>query len=162
MEGTRGNLVVSTRSAMAGRKVIVLIAAAVFVFLGGFFLANEELAYEIAWDLFRNLSMGDFIYIGIPLFCFAYAAIALIRVFKLSKSYVEVYENGVVGITEMDRKDSSQPMQHFELKYSDIVNISETNKGIQLFTAYGTFSVTAAKNRKEAAAAIRQRMTGKR
>ena len=61
MEGTRGNLVVSTRSAMAGRKVIVLIAAAVFVFLGGFFLANEELAYEIAWDLFRNLSMGDFI-----------------------------------------------------------------------------------------------------
>ena len=139
-----------------------MLVAGVLVCVGGLLLADYELAYERACYACVTLTMRDFVYIGIPLFCFAYAAIELIRVFKLIKSYVQVYDNGGVGITEMDRKDSSQPMQHFELKYSDIVNISETNKGIQLFTAYGTFSVTAAKNRKEAAAAIRQRMIGKR
>ena len=162
MQTVRGNLIVSTRSAMTGRKVGTLMIAALFVFLGVFFLANEEVAYQMAWDLFRDLSLGEFLYIGVPAFFIGYAAFALIRVFKLSKSYVEVYENAVVGVTEMNRKDSSQPMRSFELKYGDIVNVSEANRGIQLFTAYGTFSVTAAKNRWEAAEAIRHIMTVKR
>lgn len=78
-----------------------------------------------------------------------------------SKSYVEVYEQAVVGITKINPKRPTDTMQNFETGYDEIINVSRTNKGIQIYTSYTVFEVAAMKNRGQAVQEIRSRMKGK-
>ena len=76
------------------------------------------------------------------------------------KSYCDVYENVIAGISGKSANKNAAPQQNFELSYADIVNATESSKTIFIYTVYGNFEVLALKNRVKATEEIRKRMKG--
>ncbi len=154
----KGKLIISTKSAAAGRKTVVTIC-------GGFLLALGLLGLLMGGELsqaFGRGSTGKIIYYGLCLILIGYGASSLITCFLGGRSYCEVYERAVVGMTCLSTRDRNAPMQRIDLPFSDIVNVTEAGKTIILYTNHGAFDLLALKNREQAIQEIRKRMTGKK
>ena len=76
-----------------------------------------------------------------------------------SRSYCDVYENSVVGMTALSMNRPNMPMQKFAINYSEINNVTEAGKTICIYTAYATYEVLALHNRSEAVNEIRKRIS---
>lgn len=76
-----------------------------------------------------------------------------------SRSYCDVYENSVVGMTALSMNQPNMPMQKFAINYSEINNVTETGKTICIYTVYATYEVLALHNRSEAVNEIRKRIS---
>ena len=159
MQNARGNLLVSTRADSMGRKIVALILAAILIWLAYFTVTDTEFRAGLVINT-GSFEMGRMLQVVLPVVLVAFAVYALVMVFKGSKSYVEVYENAVVGTTEMNAKNRNESMKNFEIGFDEIANISESKKSIQIFTPYTSYQVAALKNRAAAVQAIRARMKG--
>ncbi len=150
----RGNLLVSTRSGAAGRKLTICICGAILVIAGIIILLTP--------DAFRALSRRNYHLISLVCGVVAIAAAAyfILVAFLGGRSYCEVYENVVTGMTALSRNQPNAPMQNFEVKYTDINNVTDAGKRICIYTPYAVYEVLAMKNCQEAVRAIRARMTG--
>lgn len=163
MQMNRGKLVVSTKADEKGRKVAIIFGGGFLIILAiileiALFTKNG-LAKDMAKDLLGNSSLS-WIFQIFPLSLFGYACFNLIVVFLGSKSYCDVYEYAVEGMTALSRTNPNSPMQHFEIQYQDIANITESGKMLCIYTQYTTYEVLAMRNRAEALKEIRMRMTG--
>lgn len=87
------------------------------------------------------------------------AAFNVIVTFLGSKSFCDVYENGVVGKTALSRNQPNTPMQAFDLSYEEIKNVSEAGKSLIIYTNYMKYEVLALNNRVEAMQEIRKRIS---
>ena len=159
---SKGKLLASTRSATLGRKVSILVIAAILLFFSFYLMANEKLMYEMARDLLGNVFLGNLLRFFLPMFFVAYAAYGVIVVFLRGKSYVDVYERVIEGVTEYDLKNSSGSLQKFSIRSDELTNVSEAKNSIQIFTSYATFKVAAAKNRAQAVQALRAKLANGR
>lgn len=150
----RGNLLVSTRSGAAGRKLTICICGAILAIAGIIILLTPE--------AFRALSRRN--YHLISLVCgvaaIAVAAYFILVAFLGGRSYCEVYENAVTGMTALSRNQPNVPMQNFEVKYADIHNVTDAGKRICIYTPYAVYEVLAMKNCQEVVREIRARMAG--
>lgn len=90
-----GELLVSTKTGAAGRKVLLCVLCPLLILLGIFIMATPEAFYELSHQHYRLIAIliGS-VLIGYALFC-------LITTFLGSRSYCDVYENSVVGMTAL-------------------------------------------------------------
>lgn len=123
------------------------------ILLGIFIMATPEAFYELSHQHYRLIAIliGS-VLIGYALFC-------LITTFLGSRSYCDVYENSVVGMTTLSMNQPNMPMQKFAINYSEINNVTETGKTICIYTVYATYEVLALHNRSEAVNEIRKRIS---
>ncbi len=154
MEIEKGKLLITTKEAQTGRMITLGISSAVVVCIGIFCLSVPEAFKSLSRDNYQIISF----LLGFGMI--AYAAFMCVFVWLGKKSYVAAYENRVVGTTALSLADAKTPMQNFELRYEEIVNVSESGKTITIYTAYEKYNVLALKNREEIMRAIRQRMSG--
>lgn len=148
-----GELLVSTKTGAAGRKVLLCVLCPLLILLGIFIMATPEAFYELSHQHYRLIAIliGS-VLIGYALFC-------LITTFLGSRSYCDVYENSVVGMTALSMNQPNMPMQKFAINYSEINNVTETGKTICIYTVYATYEVLALHNRSEAVNEIRKRIS---
>lgn len=90
-----GELLVSTKTGAAGRKVLLCVLCPLLILLGIFIMATPEAFYELSHQHYRLIAIliGS-VLIGYALFC-------LITTFLGSRSYCDVYENSAVGMTAL-------------------------------------------------------------
>ena len=74
------------------------------------------------------------------------------------KSYCDVHENGVSGMTALNLNNPNAPMQKFSIAYDEIINVTESTKTLIIYTQYAVYEVLAREHRKEALEEIRNRM----
>lgn len=147
MAVNRGKLLVSTKSQAAGRKAFILVWSMILYALAIFLLLNMEVfAGKQLLGWFSVVFL-----LALPTFC-------LVMTVRSSKSYCEVYETAVVGVTCPQKAQLDAPMQSFELPYPQIMNVTESSKSLTLHTSHGSYEVLALKNRSEAVQEIRARM----
>jgi len=153
----KGKLLVSTKTG-SGMKMVQTIFSIFMLLLSVFFIfaLSSGIFREMGKDIFDNNAIGNIIGIILIALMFAYPVLVIIG----NRSYCNVYENSVVGITGMNLSHLSHPMERFELSYNEIYNVTESGKTLFIRTSYKTFEVLAMKNRTEAVKEIRQRMTG--
>lgn len=151
----KGRLLVSTKTAAAGRKTVTLVICIALFLVGIFVMANGEAFYKLSHQHYRLISAA------LGIFIFTYALYMLLAAFMGGRSYCEVYEHAVAGMTAMSRNQPNMPMQKFDIAYGDIKNVTETGKTICIYTPYAQYEVLALHNRAEAVAEIRNRMSGK-
>lgn len=157
---TKGKLIVSTKSNATGRKAVQIVGAAFLVVFAIVVIANfEELAYNMGRDFFHSASAGTPLVMVLVVLLLGGAAFNLIVTFLGSKSFCDVYENGVVGKTALSRNQPNTPMQAFDLSYEEIKNVSEAGKSLIIYTDYMKYEVLALNNRTEALTEIRKRLT---
>ncbi len=158
MNVEKGKLLVSTKSNAIGRKAFVLIASAIILLPAIYILTNPDFAYQMAYDLLGKISLGRIVQIGFPTIMLVFAAISVINIFMISKSHLDVYERGIAGVTSFNTRKPSEGVKKIELSFSDIVNVSESKRCIQIVTKYGSYEFLAAKNREQALNEIRSRI----
>lgn len=117
-----GELLVSTKTGAAGRKVLLCVLCPLLILLGIFIMATPEAFYELSHQHYRLIAIliGS-VLIGYALFC-------LITTFLGSRSYCDVYENSVVGMTTLSMNQPNMPMQKFAINYSEINNVTELER----------------------------------
>lgn len=157
MDQKFGKLIVSTRSAAAGRKTAILVSS-VFLYL----LAIVMLFCEEAFTEALGRGTGEIVWIVAIAFLIGWPTFQLVTAFMGSRSYCDVYEHGVAGTTGLSAANPNSPMQNFELGYDEIVNVTESGKTLFIYTQYAVLEILALKNRTEAAQEIRKRMTGRK
>ncbi len=155
-----GKLIVSTKAAAAGRKIYLFIVDAIVILVGIMGLLDSEIFVDAFADMLGNRSTGMFFHYSLCIFLIGFGAYMFIASYFGFKSYCDVYENGVVGISGMSANKNAAPQQSFELSYNDIVNATESGKTIFIYTTYGNFEVLALKNRVQATQEIRKRIKG--
>ena len=158
MNVEKGKLLVSTKSNAIGRKAGVLIASAILLLPAIYILANPDFAYQMAYDLLGKISLGRIVQIGFPTIMLVFVTISVINIFMISKSYLDVYERGLAGVTSYNTSKPSEGVKKIELSFSDIVNVSESKRCIQIVTKYGSYEFLAVKNREQALSEIRSRI----
>lgn len=151
---SRGRLLVSTKSAARGRKAVTLVICIALFLVGIFVMVNGEVFYKLSHQHYRLIAAA----LGILIF--AYALYMLLAAFMGGRSYCEVYEHAVSGMTALSRSQSGAPMQKFDLSYGDIKNVTETGKTICIYTPYSQYEVLALHNRAEAVSEIRKHIIG--
>ncbi len=156
-----GKLIVSTKAMAAGRKIYIYVVSAFLILLGFVcLLFCGPIFEEIAGDLFRKPSMGVVLQFGLAAIVIGFGAFMLISSFLGFKSYCDVYERGVKGVTGMSANKNAAPQQNLQIPYRDILNVTESGKTIFLYTNHGNFEFLALKNRTEVAQEIRRRIAG--
>ena len=87
-----GELLVSTKTGAAGRKVLLCVLCPLLILLGIFIMATPEAFYELSHQHYRLIAIliGS-VLIGYALFC-------LITTFLGSRSYCDVYELSLIHI----------------------------------------------------------------
>ena len=149
----RGKLILTTRSNAAGSKTAMCIACPVLILMGIFVMLNSRAFYAISRDHYRLIG----VLLGLVLIVFA--AFMLIVSLLGGRSYCDVYENSVMGMTALSRNQPNAPMQKFEIGYGDICNVTEAGKTICIYTSYALYEVLAQRNRSEAVNEIRKRIS---
>ena len=162
MENTKGNLLVSTKSSATERKTMQTVASVIVIILGLFILSLNDFTAQIAKDLLGKASYSWFVDFIIIVAFLVSPCFGLFTTFLASKSYCDVYENAVSGMTGLSISNPKAPMQNFDIAYDEILNVTESGKTIYIYTQYTTYEVLALKNRVEAVNEIRARMTGKK
>ena len=148
----KGKLLVSTKSSAAGRKTLLCVLCAFLILMGVVILSNPEAFYELSHQHYHLIS----ILIGGGMI--AYCLFILIATFVGSRSYCDVYENSIEGMTALSINRPNMPMQKFDINYSEINNITEAGKTICIYTTYATYEVMALHNRSETVNEIRKRI----
>ena len=156
MQNARGNLLVSTKAEAKVLKTIMIIACGFYLILALFFLFNLDMIAYIGRRLLGNAVFGWCFAIIILVFVILWPVYVTIRLFLKYKSYIDVYENAVVGTTVCN----NTPSVNFELGYDEIVKIDESGKDILIYTSYTNYQAAALKNHAAAVQAIRARMKG--
>ena len=144
-----GELIVSTKIG-AKMKSVLTVCCVFEVILGIFMFCSIGILQKIF-----DSSFGGFM-LGFILGCSAlfYPVFIIIG----HRSYCDVHENGVVGMTGLSLSNPNAPMQKFSIAYSEITNITESAKTLIIYTQYATYEVLAREHRKEALMEIRNRM----
>ncbi len=150
----KGKLIVSTKSSAGKRKTVLLICSIIMYAFGVLILFTREAFSSMG-------TMGDLLWLVGWIWPILYPTYNLILVFAGSKSYCDVYEDGVSGRTALSRNNPGIPMQDFEISFSEIVNVTNAGKRIMIYTKFATFEVMALQNCAPAVSEIRSRMTGK-
>ena len=151
----KGELLVTTKSGATGRKILLCVLSPVLIFLGIFIMSNPEALYELSHKYYRLIS------IVFGIWMILYPLFMLFVAFLGSRSYCDVYEYSVTGMTALSRNQPNMPMQKFDIGYDEIKNITEAGKTIFIYTSYGTtYEVLALHNRSEALAEMRKRVGG--
>lgn len=138
----------STKGGTSSRIVVVAVICllfflfAIFVIIGSFRIDSDD----------REMTALSY-FVGIAFIVIPIVTILVIH--QQNKSYLEVYETEVTGVTLMGigREASS-----FTLHYNEIVSVESTSKTIILRTAYAQYEAMALSNKETAVSAIRQRM----
>lgn len=117
-------------------------------------MANPRAFSGISREHYRLIAMV----LGIAII--AFAAYGIAGAFLGGRSYCDVGENGVAGMTALSRNQPNMPMQKFSVRYSEISNVTESGKIICIYTPHATYEVLAVRNRAEAVREIRSRMRG--
>ena len=151
----RGALLVTTRSNATGRKMVVYLGGGVLILMGILVLAVPDAFYELSHEYYWLISL----ILGVVMI--AYALFYMITCFLGSRSYCDVYEYSVTGMTGLSRNQPNMPMQKFDIGYKEIQNVTDAGKRICIYTPYATFEVLALHNCSEAVNEIRKRMSGK-
>ncbi len=147
-----GKLIVSTK--VGAKTKSILVVCCVIEFIMGIFMISSIGILQEALDsplggLLLGLMPGGL--------CLCYPFLVILG----QKSYCEVHENGVVGMTGLSLSNPNAPMQKFSLAYNEIINITESSRTLLIYTQYATYEVLAREHRKEALMEIRNRMLGK-
>ncbi len=163
--GGKGRLIVSTKGSLAGIAIVLVLMSAIPFFLGIWWMSNEEMSAEIAVEVFGTYKYRLIQYgVGFALLLSAASTFAINL--KSNRSYCDVYEEGVVGVTGKVYHlwTLNEPQQSFDLAYGDIINVTDSGKTFCIYTAYGSFEVVK-KGRKaeqeQVLREIRDRMAGK-
>ncbi len=148
---SRGNLIVSTKSASAGRKIVTVISGCIIILLGiiCFFVPDAFKSINRQWGPLLGYACG--------ILMIAYSVFEIMLVFFGTKSYCAVYENGISGITAFGI-GVKEPQQAVSLSFNEIENVSMSGKSIIVYTKFGKFLFSALKNGPEAMRAIRRGM----
>ena len=123
-------------------------------------LLNREIFASMGADLFHSVTAGQILGWGCIIFFAAWPTYMLLVTSKGTKSYCDVYEEAVVGVTAFNPSNQSAAMQHFELPYAQIINVTESKYNLTFYTNHGSYEVMALKKRREAMQEIRARMNG--
>lgn len=162
MAANRGKLLVTTRTNAAGRKTVIVVYSVIMYAFALFSLLNQDTFAKMGRDVFYSVAMGRMVGWVIIAFLIAFPSFLLIMSVKGSKSYCDVYEYAVAGMTCLSASNPNAVMQNFELPYQQIVNLTSSSKTITIQTNHGSYEVLALKNRDEAMQEIRSRMSEKR
>ncbi|MBQ9832247.1 MAG: hypothetical protein IJO48_00795 [Clostridia bacterium] len=163
MSTLQSKLIVSTQKENKTIKFIGIIGC-LFVLALTIFIISMP-AYqkkEMAYELFGNTSLSWLFPTVMGIISIYYCGNVIINSFLAQKSYCAVYENKVSGITALNMKESDKALQTFEVKYDEILNVTEAGKKLCIYTAYATYDVLAMTNREEALKEIKARMCGKK
>lgn len=152
----KGKLLVSTKTS-GGMKTLQLVFSILELCLGIFFLLNFRIIGDMGEELLDSRTIGIVIGIVLVIMMFSYPVFIIIG----NRSYCDVYENRVTGITGMSLKNPNAPMQKFDIGYDEIINVTESGKTIFIHTFYMTYEVLAMTRRSDAVKEIRKRMIGK-
>lgn len=148
---SRGNLIVSTKSASTGRKIVTVISGCIIILFGiiCFFVPNAFKSINRQWGPLLGYACG--------ILMIAYSVFEIAVVFFGTKSFCAVYENGISGITAFGF-GIKEPQQTVNLSFNEIENVSMSGKCIIVYTKFGKFLFSALKNGPEAVQAIRSGM----
>lgn len=152
----KGRLLVTTKAGSTGRKTLVCILCPLLILFGIKLISVSEptVYYKITHSNYEFHQIF-IILVGVALIMYAVYAFAV--VFIGNRSYCEVYEHSVTGMTALV---VTPPMQKFDIDYHEINNVTETGKMICIYTPYTKYEVLALRNREEAIREIRKRMGG--
>lgn len=153
----RGKLLVSTKTS-GGMKTFQLVSNILMLCLGIFFLLNSGIFGDMGEDMLGNKTIGIVLGWFLVIMPFTYPVFTIIG----NRSYCDVYENTVTGMTGLSLSNPNAPMQKFDIGYDEIMNVTESGKTIFLHTSYMTYEVLAMSHRSDAVKEIRKRMTGKK
>ena len=149
MNAHLGKMVVSTKKDSKKTKVKAIVAIIIFGIMVMFALTsltrdtNEETTIIIAIVMMAAL---------------VFVATAILRAVTNTKSYCDVYEYGVSGVTRPDSK--SMQTKNFQVFYNEIINVTDSNeKIIFIYTKYETYAASSLVNQAEAVNEIRKRLT---
>lgn len=152
----KGKLLVSTKVS-TGREMGSQISTVIFYGMGLWFLLNFDAMGEMGIDLFGDPAVGKVIGAALIGFLFVFPLIWLNRF----KSYCEVYESGVVGITgsfSLINLFTKANNEKVFVSYEKISEVTESGETIFLYTENGKYEVLALKNRAEAVKEIKARI----
>lgn len=152
----RGKLLISTKT-KAGRKTLLTVCSVIMLIMGTFIAFNFNLFRELGKEVLDNATIGVIIGLVAVVYLFLYPVITMIG----NRSYCEIYENAVVGMTSLSLSQPNMPMQKFEITYDEIMNTTEAGKTLHIYTQYATYDVLAMKNRSAVANEIRARISSK-
>lgn len=160
----RGRLLVTTKSNSTGRKTaatVSCVGAAILVvmFIAFFAILGFDGMGDIGEELFGSTFLGYCLIPALIIIILCPVIFNTIVVFNAAKSYVDVYENCLVGKTALSSSRPNEPMQDFELQYSEINNVTESGKNIIIYTSYHSYEVAALNNHSEAVNEIRKRIS---
>lgn len=158
MSWERGKLLISTKAHASGRKTIILVSSIFQYFMAVFLLLNQDALAALGRSMFNSSSIGRLLGWCCILILFAWPTFNIVMAQISSKSYCDVYENAVVGITCLSTANPHAPMQSFELNYAQIVNVTSSKKNIMIHTNHGSYEILALKNCNEAVQEIRARI----
>lgn len=161
MIDSKGTLIVSTfKKTATGKKFFVTAYCVVVILI--FLIIPSDTLQALADKLFDNYKLGWLIRLVCILLSILANVPTVINIFTSDKSYCEVYEHTVIGTTVFDMKAPDKSLQAFELKYSEILNVTITGNVICIYTAYATYNVLALENCEIALKEIRARMCGRK
>lgn len=156
----KGSLIVSTKTNNTVNKTVLIVACGllgIFIIIA---IANfDGIFSSMGRDMFGSASTGKVVGVVCIVAMLCYIAFNLITTFLGSKSFCDVYENGVVGKTALSANQPNTPMQDFDISYAEIANVTEAGKSMIIYTKYAKYEVLALKNRAEAVQEIRQRIS---
>lgn len=156
----KGKLIVSTKSAAGGQKMISIIFSAVLILFGCLILFNSEMTHRMARDFLGDASMSGLITVIVAVLFFAFPLYYLYNSFVSARSYCDVYENGVTGVAGKVKGQKNLSMESFDISYDEIINVTDSKKVISIYTKYTTYEVLALKNKDIAVREIRSRAKG--
>lgn len=147
----KGSLIVSTKKAQTKRLTLVGICGVIMIGFG--------LLCIIFSDIFDEVFGSAVVAYVVGIAMIAYPAYQFLVIWLGQKSYVEVYENCIEGITALSGKSN---MEQFQLQYPDILNVSASKYRISIHTQYATYEVQAMVNKDRAVEVIRNQIAAKK
>ena len=124
-----GRLIVSTK--IGAKMKTVLTVCCIFMFLIGIFMIFSIDILQKALDS----TLGGLLLGLIPgCLCACYPFLVIIG----HKSYCDVHENGIIGMTGLSLSNPNTPMQKFSITYDEIINITESSRTLLIYTQYTT------------------------
>lgn len=155
MMENRGKLLVSTKTS-AGIKIFQLVSCIFSLILFLFFAFNFQLFRRMGADILGNATFGTILWFVMIMLFLLEPIICIMG----NRSYCDIYENSIIGVTALSFSHPNTPMQKFDITYNEIINVTESGKTLCIYTAYATYEVLAMTNRPEAIKEIRARMSG--
>lgn len=146
-------LLVSTKVS-SGRKLLLGVCTFILFIFALFVLFNFKLIGQMGRELFNNSTATQLLFAVALVFMFALPVVSLLG----CRSYCNVYETCVAGITALSVNHPNKPMQEFEIRYDEIRRVVLSGRTITLYTQYDEYEALAMSNAKEALNEIKKRI----